>query len=385
VCSSDLAGATSLTTLHHFTGADGRTPNGLVVDKKGELFGTTHWGGAADKGVLFRLRPPAPGETRWKRQVLHTFRGGTDGARPTGLTLAADGVIYGATLTDGPINGSIFSMSPPAVGGTAWTYRILHGFAMQKDGILPYSAPVRGAGGRLYGTTAYDVGFGQNGTVYELTPPAPGTTKWSERVIFSFGATGAVGVIPFAPPLRLADGGLLVTANTGGISRLSPPAVTLGPWRSEVVVRAPGYKGFLHFASGDGRVFGTTETGARTGDEGSVFALVPPTASGVWTIDLLHTFTGGADGSFPRRIVQVGKTLYGVTERGGAADLGTIFRLDPPASAGGSWVKKTVYTFQASGAGSYPTTLVRGPDGALYGTTGGGGAYGKGTVFRFVR
>lgn len=327
------AGATSLTTLHHFNGGDGRTPNGLVVDKKGELFGTSHWGGTADKGVLFHLRPPATGETRWTREVLHVFRAGTDGARPTGLSLAADGVIYGATLIDGPINGSIFSMSPPAAGGTAWTYRILHGFALQKDGVLPYSAPIRGAGGRLYGTTSYDAGFGQSGTVYELTPPAPGTTKWSERVIYSFGGTADAGAIPYAQPLRLADASLLVTASTGGISRLTAPAAIGGPWGSEVVAQAPGYGGYLHFASG-GRVVGTTLTGKRVGDEGSVFALVPATSGGAWTIDLLHTFTGSTDGTGPRQIVQVGKAIYGVTERGGSADRGTIFRLDPPAAPG---------------------------------------------------
>lgn len=379
------AGATSLTTLHHFAGTDGKTPNGLVVDTNGELFGTAHWGGASNKGVFFRLRPPAAGETRWMRQVVRAFRGGTDGARPTGLSLAADGMLYGATLIDGPLNGMVFSMQRPAAGGTTWTYRILHGFAMQNDGALPYSAPISGAGGRLYGTTSYDVGFGLVGTVYELTPPAPGTTKWTEKVIFKFGGTGAAGTMPYAPPLKTADGSLLVTASSGGISRLRPPAAAGGAWGAEVVAQAPGYNGFLHVASGDGRIVGTTLAGNKTGDEGSVFALVPPTASGAWTIDLLHVFTGGVDGARPRQIVQVGKSIYGVTERGGSAGLGTIFRLDPPIVAGGGWIKTTVYSFPTTRAGSYPNTLVLGPDGALYGTTGAGGANDKGTVFRFVR
>jgi uncharacterized repeat protein (TIGR03803 family) len=379
------AQAASLTTLHHFMGTDGNIPNGLAVDAKGELFGTTWRGGAADQGVLFRLQPPAAGETRWKRQVLHVFRGGTDGARPVGVTLAADGTIYGATHVDGPLNGSVYSVRPPRDGGTIWTYRILHGFANQADGILPFSAPIVGRSGRLYGTTEFDVGFGQSGTVYELAPPTLGSTKWSERVICSFGATYVMGMHPMSPPLRTADGSLLVTTYTGGINRLTPPAMTDGKWGQEVLAQAPGYGGVIHYAYSDGRAFGTSSTGYVAGDEGSVFALVPPTSpTGGWTVDVLHVFTGGADGALPRDIVRIGKAIYGVTEAGGSAGLGTLFRLDPPTSRGGGWIKTTVHSFRGTKAGSGPTRLVVGPDAALYGITSGGGAYGKGTVFRFV-
>jgi uncharacterized repeat protein (TIGR03803 family) len=47
-----------LTTLHRFTGPDGKNPvTGVVRDPQGNLYGVTAFGGAADKGVLFRVTP----------------------------------------------------------------------------------------------------------------------------------------------------------------------------------------------------------------------------------------------------------------------------------------------------------------------------------------
>ncbi|MBS0446126.1 MAG: hypothetical protein JSR59_09270 [Proteobacteria bacterium] len=53
----DTASGT-LTTLHRFTGPDGKNPvAGLVRDPQGNLYGVTAYGGANDKGVLFRVTP----------------------------------------------------------------------------------------------------------------------------------------------------------------------------------------------------------------------------------------------------------------------------------------------------------------------------------------
>ena len=47
-----------LTTLHAFTGSDGKNPvAGLVRDPLGNLYGVTAFGGSYDKGVLFRVTP----------------------------------------------------------------------------------------------------------------------------------------------------------------------------------------------------------------------------------------------------------------------------------------------------------------------------------------
>ena len=70
--------------------------------------------------------------------------------------------------------------------------------------------------------------------------------------------------------------------------------------------------------------------------------------------------------------------LCRITPPGGSGGVGTIFQL---TTAG---VLTTVYTFPNNGSlGTAPRgTLIQGKDGALYGTTLGGGANNAGTVFR---
>ena len=47
-----------LTTLHAFTGPDGKNPiAGLVRDPRGTLYGVAAFGGTANKGVLFQITP----------------------------------------------------------------------------------------------------------------------------------------------------------------------------------------------------------------------------------------------------------------------------------------------------------------------------------------
>lgn len=45
------------TVLHKFQGPDGNGPNGLTIDAKGHLYGTTVGGGAYGYGVAFELTP----------------------------------------------------------------------------------------------------------------------------------------------------------------------------------------------------------------------------------------------------------------------------------------------------------------------------------------
>ena len=61
------------TVLHSFTGADGANPRaGLILDAKGNLYGTTYDGGASGDGVVFKLS--SKGKT-----VLYSFTGGRTG------------------------------------------------------------------------------------------------------------------------------------------------------------------------------------------------------------------------------------------------------------------------------------------------------------------
>ena len=111
--------------LWNFTGgADGGEPYApLLIDKTGVLYGTAFQGalsanecgyyGAVGCGTVFKLTPPANGQTTWAETTLWQFTGGGDGGCPeAGLTADKAGVLYGTALLGGSINdGVVFSLS----------------------------------------------------------------------------------------------------------------------------------------------------------------------------------------------------------------------------------------------------------------------------------
>jgi uncharacterized repeat protein (TIGR03803 family) len=90
---------TSYTVLRSFIGSGGADPRaGLIADGKGNLFGTTAFGGALDAGVAFRLSPGG------MYRVLYSFCGKpgcSDGKRPQDLIAGSDGNLYGTTAVGG--------------------------------------------------------------------------------------------------------------------------------------------------------------------------------------------------------------------------------------------------------------------------------------------
>jgi uncharacterized repeat protein (TIGR03803 family) len=43
--------------LHSFTVSDGESPNAVIIDKKGNLYGTTVAGGSGSVGTVWKLTP----------------------------------------------------------------------------------------------------------------------------------------------------------------------------------------------------------------------------------------------------------------------------------------------------------------------------------------
>ena len=112
----------------------------------------------------------------------------------------------------------------------------------------------------------------------------------------------------------------------------------------------------------------------------AVLFVIGPTAK-AQTFTVLHNFTNGTDGSYPRAGVTVSPSgvVYGTAEGGGTFGNGTVFKLSQVNS---TWVFSPLYEFAGGNDGSYPIGgVVIGPDGALYGTTQQGGAENNGTVF----
>jgi uncharacterized repeat protein (TIGR03803 family) len=142
----------------------------------GNLYGTTTTGGPSNDGTVFELMPPAAGETAWTYAVLYSFysqAGCIDGASPpAGLIVDKSGDLYGTASErgEGISCGTVFRLTPPATGETARSETVLHRFRGHKDGRQPQAGPIIGTDGNLCGTTSEGGGgcFGGCGTVFDV-------------------------------------------------------------------------------------------------------------------------------------------------------------------------------------------------------------------------
>ncbi len=174
-------------TLYRFQGRkDGGWPNnGIVRDLKGNLFGATEQGGSCldgspGCGTVFELS--RSGGT-WTETVLYRFTGGTDGQEPQGgVIVDKSGNLFGTTSFGGDLScntgsgcGTVFEVSPPASEGGAWTESILHSFSGVPDGATSISGLTLSAvHAGVYGTTTSGGECASNtfgcGTVFEVLP-----------------------------------------------------------------------------------------------------------------------------------------------------------------------------------------------------------------------
>jgi uncharacterized repeat protein (TIGR03803 family) len=149
----------TLTNLYNFMGGDdGAEPFGVVLDQNGNLYGATQFGGSADQGVVFKVTPSGT-ET-----ILHSFEpNGTDGFAPVAtVILDSKGNVYGTTHLGGKSGvGTVYKITP------AGKETIVHSFKGGEDGIFPSSDLMFDADGNLYGTTIYGGQF-DFGTVFKI-------------------------------------------------------------------------------------------------------------------------------------------------------------------------------------------------------------------------
>jgi len=101
--------------LHTFLygGSGGYYPISLVFDSAGNLYGTAYSGGSAGYGTVFQLKQSSNGA--WSEFVLHSFpSGSSDGKYPNGgLLVDAKGNLYGTTSGGGSAGvGTVFEITP---------------------------------------------------------------------------------------------------------------------------------------------------------------------------------------------------------------------------------------------------------------------------------
>ncbi len=208
--------------------ADGAYPSTtLTIDEAGNLFGVTYYGATDGAGVIFKLAPNKK-KTRWTFTALHSF---AEHTYPY-LTLLLDksGNLYGSSNQDGSRGrGTVFKLAFNKSKGT-YAFRTLHNFCTEggdcSEGAYPYAGNVPLVmleDGSLIGT-AETGGAQDSGVVFKLTPPAGAAgakAKWSYSVLHDFCSKGGAdctdGVSPYTNPIMDAKGNLYGTANQGGI------------------------------------------------------------------------------------------------------------------------------------------------------------------------
>ena len=408
------AQATRYETIYSFQGSpDGADPKGaVVIGKDGGLYGTTFGGGTSVLGTVYRLAYAA-GEG-WKETVLYNFIGSLGQYPESTLVFGSTGALYGTTISGGGGAGAIFELAPPSAAGNDWKETVVYTFVYSIDthnqNVVPNGGLLMGPSGTLYvtnqGSPADGIGA-YLGTVDALAPPAATGGDWTDYELYVFGNGGVLGGTSGAQPLAgvvSAGGSLFGTTYSGGdiycgyygcgvVYELTPPAAHGDPWTETTIYTFTGSpdggspEAALTVGPG-GVIYGTTSSGGSAACGcGTVFQLTPPPVSGgTWTESAIYSFTGiNGDGASPSASVVVGSNgaLYGTTQSGGSADLGTVFKLTPPATTGGGWTERVLHSFSGeNGDGATPlAALVPGANGVLYGTTSTGGTAGHGTVF----
>ena len=383
----------TLTTLHSFVESSGaNSASSLVSDPTGALYGTTGAGGKFNQGTVFQLKPPASPGKAWTYSVLYDFPGTVLGGHPgTGVVFGSGGVLYGVTANGGAFgSGTIFQLAPPAIAGAPWVETVLHSFQGRSDGGNPF-APLVYKNGALYGTA--NGGTSRYGVAFEL---APNGLTWTYTLIHNF-TGGGDGASP-AGQLIFGSRGILYgltgiggTSNLGTVYQLVAPAQAGGTWTENVIYSFKGGSdgelpvGALVFDS-KGNLYGTTSAGGAAGF-GTIFELKKPVSSGApWTESVLYAFKKTGDGANPTGALVFGTNgvLYGTTAFGGAQNVGTVFQVAPPASAGSAWTETVLHTFNGSDGSRPEAGVVFGIGGALYGTTQYGGVSNLGTLFELV-
>jgi len=311
------------TKLLNFTGPNGYYPGAIVQGTDGNLYGATFssvTGPPHDHtytgGIVYKMTSAGAQTT------LYTFctqENCPDGDAPNPLILGTDGNFYGTTLYGGAnagvngsgqsVGGTIFRLTP--AGGLT----TLYSFCAKTnctDGSNPSSSLIEGTDGNFYGTTDQG-GANGAGTIFKVTPAGTLTTLYSFKAASEYNFD-----------MALVQGT-------------------------------------------DGNFYGTTYSGG-TNSDGIVFKITPQ-----GKLTTLYDFCSQpncTDGSNPAAgvIQATDGNFYGTTYTGGAANLGTVFKITTAGTL------TTLYSFctkQGCPDGADPqTTLAEATDGNLYGTTG---------------
>ena len=374
--------------LHSFgSPGDGAGPDGgLVFDQEGDLYGVTATDSAGGFGKVFELTPGADGQ--WTETILHSFSGGTtDGYDPAGVAIDKSGNLYGTT-TYGGLNdlGTIFELSP--AGGGQWNETILWNCS-SADCALPLFPPTLGPKSILYGITTrsvYSLAQGSNGWAFSVLYAFCSLPNCAD-------GSDALGSPTFDAKANLygvtqdggTGGGINCSLGCGVVFVLHPEPTF--PWKETVLYD------FQYPDSGvtggatlrGGKLYGTTGGGGGGCECGTVYELAQGSGGSIEE-QVIHGFTTGSQGITPWRAVEFDPLgdLFGVTLYGGNLDFcgvgcGAVYGMKQERN--GNWGFAVLHDFTYSDGEEPDAPLTVDTKGNLFGITTAGGPYQGGVVF----
>ncbi|HEY3429254.1 MAG TPA: choice-of-anchor tandem repeat GloVer-containing protein, partial [Cyclobacteriaceae bacterium] len=302
---------------------------------------------------------------RAQYSTLLDFTGAANGGEPLYTALISDGTfLYGMTSDGGAFtNGTVFKIKPDGTG-----FLKLHDFgSISLDGDQPFGS-LYFDGTFLYGMTIRG-GVNGQGTIFKVMPDGTGYLK-----IFDF-VGSATGTDPYGA--LISDGTFLYgTAELSGANGVGTIF--------KIMPDGSGFDNIFDFSTPNGTfplcdlvydgtfLYGTT-FGGGTNNGGVLFKIMP---DGSGYSILKHFGTPDADTPYTGALILDGGFLYGMTELGGTADEGAIFKIK---TDGTGYVKLHDFTIPDGGYGLGSLSF----DGQfLYGLTQEGGPTDLGVLFK---
>jgi uncharacterized repeat protein (TIGR03803 family) len=278
----------------------------------------------------------------------------------------------------------VFELIPST---SKWKERVLFSFPSVID---PIGQLVLDTKGNVYGASIVGGGPCNCGEVYQLVRTSNG---WTQNILHTFVGGTSDGQYAQSGLVQDSVGNLYGATESGGFNGNNGVVYELSPngdgtWKYSIIYEfgvvggdAANPYGPLKIDAA-GNLFGTAANGGLYG-WGAAFKL---TRSGTsWTETILYNYTLDF-GSPPQPdgvVLDSAGNLYGTTISDGEFSLGTVYKLTPTI---GFWNRTVLHTFTGASDGAYPYGgVVVGPTGILYGTADSGGIYGYGTVYKLVQ
>lgn len=353
----------TLTKKFDFSTASGRQPYSTLVEANNNLL----YGVTAINGSLFEYNPTTNSVAKKVDFITNS-----NGVFPYGtLAKGSNGKLYGVTSGGGSTGHGVLYEYDISTN----TYTKKFDFVME-TGSSPYGGLTLSANGNLYGLTYQGGLTGGQGVLYEYNPA---TNTYTKKIDLEQTPDGSY---PFGGLTQAANKklyGMAIsggTTNAGVLFEIDPVSGVFAKRHEFIRDNGTFPQGNLTPAP-NGKLYGMTAQGGAT-DDGVIFEFDPIT--GTYTVKFEFDYDNGAE-PFGSLTLGSNNKFYGMTSEGGTSGYGVIFEYDPASNV---FTKKTEFDNLTIGFNPYDALIEVG-NGKFYGTCRDGGLNGNGlgTLFEY--